>query len=186
VVGIHLFGPSVFDAVHRLRPSWRGQLEITEALAGLIHEGCRVEHDVIESWWRYTGSDDELLEANRIVLDDLQAGPATRRGSLIRGRVVIHPTARIESSTIRGPAIIGAGSVVTDAYIGPYTSVGEGVTVEGAEIEDSMIFDGASIANLGRRLQHSVVGRNARLFRSFALPAGLRLRVGEGTEISLA
>lgn len=186
LAGIHFFGPRVFDALRRLRPSWRGQLEMSDALASLERDGARVKQGVVDGWWSYTGHDDDLLQANRLVLDDLSPPVATRPGSQISGRVALHPTARVETSTICGPVVIGAGALVTDAYIGPYTSIGERVHVEGTEIEDSMIFAEASVVNLGRRLSHSVVGRNARLFRSFALPAGLRLRVGDGTEVSLA
>jgi glucose-1-phosphate thymidylyltransferase len=186
LAGVHFFGPRVFDAIRRLRPSWRGELEMGDALASLVRDGARVKQEVVDGWWRYGGHDYDLLEANRLLLDDLAASPATRPGSQISGRVAIHPTARIESSTICGPVVIGAGALVSDAYIGPYTSIGDEVHVEGTEIEDSMVFAGASVVNLGRRLSHSVVGRNARLFRSFALPASMRLRVGDGTEVSLA
>jgi glucose-1-phosphate thymidylyltransferase len=99
--------------------------------------------------------------------------------------VVIHPTAHLESSVIRGPVIIGAGARVVDAYVGPYTAIGDGVRVEGAEIEHSIILSGASILHIGGRLEASVVGRDAKVYRDFSLPRALRLQVGDGVEVAL-
>jgi glucose-1-phosphate thymidylyltransferase len=128
-----------------------------------------------------------MLEGNRFALDQLRPDFGTARmvNADIQGAVVAHGTARIESSTVRGPAIIGPGAHLREAYVGPYTSLGEHVVIEGAEIEHSVVLAGASITHLMDRLEACVVGRNARIFRDFRLPRALRLQVGEGAMISL-
>ena len=156
---------------------------------------------LVDSWQSYRGDPGELLELNRIALDRLDlnrqavsvrhrhsgrsiAQPAAR-DNRIEGRVVIHEDACVTGSVIVGPTVIGAGAMINEAYIGPYTSIGEGVRIEGAEVERSIICPGASIMHVGGRLVASVVGRDARIFRDFSLPRALRLRVGDGTEVAL-
>ncbi len=133
----------------------------------------------------------DLLELNQIALDRLEIsqrranGNGSDNGNRIEGRVQIHRDASVRASVIVGPTVIGRGARVTDAYIGPYTSIGEDARIEGAEIERSIIASGASITHIGGRLVASVVGRDARIFRDFSLPRALRLRVGHGTEVAL-
>jgi glucose-1-phosphate thymidylyltransferase len=129
----------------------------------------------------------ELLELNRIVLDRLDYGlrRPVNNGNRIEGRVWIHEDADVRASVIVGPAVIGPGARIADSYIGPYTSIGEGACVEGAEVERSIISAGASVKHVGGRLVASVVGRDARVFRDFSLPRALRLQVGEGTKVAL-
>jgi glucose-1-phosphate thymidylyltransferase len=138
-------------------------------------------------WWRFGRGTDAALEGNRFALEAL--GEVSARGevidSTIQGAVSIHPTARVESSIIRGPAIIGAGVRLRDAYVGPYTSIGNDVLIEGAEIEHSIVMPEASIRHLGGRIEASVIGPHARVFRAFRLPRALRLSVGPGAEVSL-
>jgi glucose-1-phosphate thymidylyltransferase len=150
--------------------------------------GGRVHVRPVREWRRYTGDVQDLLEMNRIVLDEVEREvDETEVGdNRIHGRVVIHPTAHIESSVIRGPVIVGAGARVVDAYIGPYTAIGAGVRVEGAEIEHSILLDGASIMHIGGRLEASVVGRDAKVYRDFSLPRALRLHVGDGVDVALS
>ncbi len=138
-----------------------------------------------ESWRRFSGDPVDLLELNRMALDDLE--PETHRvnGNDIEGRVRIDKDASVQTSVIVGPAVIGPGARVSDAYIGPYTSIGAGAQVEGAEIERSIIGTNASIMHIGGRIVASVVGSNARVIRDFSLPRALRLRVGEDTEVAL-
>lgn len=141
----------------------------------------------VKDWWRYRRSPDALLEGNRFALEGLKGSPveAPLLDSRIEGAVSIDPSARLESSIVRGPAIIGARVSLRNAYVGPYTSIGDDVLVEGAEIEHSIIMPGASISHLGGRLQASVVGCNAKVFRDFSLPRGLRLNLGDGAEVCL-
>jgi glucose-1-phosphate thymidylyltransferase len=162
---------------------------VAEALAEAIRDrgGC-VRTRGVRDWWRFRGGGaDGLLEGNRFALEG-QAADLTEAqvvDSKIQGPVVAHPLARIESSVVRGPAVIGAGAHLRNAYVGPYTSIGDDVLVEGAEIEHSVILAGACISHLGGRLEASVVGPKSKVFRDFRLPRALRLTLGEGAEVSL-
>ena len=154
-----------------------------------VHElGGRVSTRTARRWWRFRTGADALLEGNRFALEDLSPdyAQATLSNADIQGAVVAHPTARIESSVVRGPVILGPRARLIDSYVGPYTSIGPDVVVEGAEIEHSVVLKGASIRHLGGRLEASVVGPYAKVFRDFRLPRALRLQVGEGAEVSLA
>ena len=141
----------------------------------------------VNAWRRYAGDPLDLLELNRIALDRLQAEPhrPSNNGNRIEGRVWIHERAEVHGSVIVGPTVIGPLAHIADAYIGPYTSIGSGARIEGAEIERSIVASGASIMHVGGRLVASVVGRDARIFRDFSLPRALRLRVGDGTVVAL-
>jgi len=185
--GVQAFRASVFDAIRELADGRRGPLDLARVADKIAARGGVVETRAVEGWWTYDGSPAELLSANRLRLDELTAD---LRGvdvldSRVEGRVAIDPSATLTSTTVRGPAIIGPRACLSHAYVGPYTSLGAGVVVDGAEVEDSIILPGAIIRHLGRRLEGSVVGREAKVHRDFALPAGLRLWVGDGVEVSL-
>jgi glucose-1-phosphate thymidylyltransferase len=187
LAGVHAFGPRIFEAARTLSISRRAPLTLAAVADELARSRGRVEMRAVEGWWGYDGSPAELLRANRLLLDDL-AGDL--RGvdlldSRVEGRVAIHPTATLTATTVRGPSIIGPRACLSHAYVGPYTSLGARVVVEGAEIEDSIILPGAIIRHLGRRLEASVVGSEAKVHRDFALPAALRLWVGDRVEVSL-
>jgi glucose-1-phosphate thymidylyltransferase len=184
--GVAVVGACAVDAVSALERLDGGGFERLAnkllELGGVVRT-CRV-HD----WWRLKGGAAALLQGNRFALDQLRPDFDSARvvNSDIQGAVVADPTARIESSIVRGPAIVGAGAHVREAYVGPYTSIGAGVVIEGAEIEHSVILAGASITHLGGRLEASLVGCNAKIFRDFRLPRAVRVLVGEGANISLA
>jgi glucose-1-phosphate thymidylyltransferase len=168
----------------------RGERELGPVFDALRRDGVPVHTRMVRSWRRYGGDVDELLQMNRAVLDELEviseaAGQPRFASSQIEGRVVIHPTAHVESAVIRGPAIIGAHASVVDAYIGPYTSIGDGARIEGAEVEHSIVLPAASVLHIGGRLETSVVGRGAKVFRDFSIPRSLRLQVGDGAQVSL-
>jgi glucose-1-phosphate thymidylyltransferase len=141
----------------------------------------------VDDWSRYAGDPADLLELNRIALDRLRLEPLppASRGNRVDGPVRIHPSASVQRSTIIGPVVIGAGARISDAYIGPYTSIAAGAQIEGTELERSIIGPGARLAHVGGRLMSSVVGPHAKVFHDFSLPRALRLRVGDGTEIGL-
>jgi glucose-1-phosphate thymidylyltransferase len=186
LVGVYMFGSSIFDAAKAIKPSGRGELEITDAIQHLIDGGQRVESHEVSGWWKDTGQLDDMLEANRLVLEDLE-----RRveGELIdtkaEGRVVVDPGARLERSVVRGPAIIGAGAVITDSYVGPYTSIDRDVEVVGSEVEHSILLAGSRIDGLGSRMEASLLGRNVKLVRGESLPKTLRMIVGDNSEIHI-
>jgi glucose-1-phosphate thymidylyltransferase len=185
LAGVALFGPGL---VSRAAVTRSGALDLAGVVESAVGDGGRCSALTSDASWLPVTNRDELLEANRRVLDGLGPAPETPvpEGVDVQGRAWIHPSATLEQTVIRGPAIIGAGAELRHAYIGPYTSVGEHVTVEGAEVEHSILLARADIRHLGRRLEASVVGRQARVFRDFALPRALRLRVADGDEISLA
>lgn len=142
----------------------------------------------LDGAWRYDGSIDGVLEANTLALDSLKRGrpgvDMTRAS--VRGRVHVDPSAELDGAKIRGPAFIGRGARLIETYVGPYTSIGEGVTLEGVEIEHSIVLPGAEIRYPGRRLEASLVGEGAQIGRDYSLPSALRLRVGPGSQIQLS
>ena len=162
--------------------------QVLEALTERVQQrGMRVGTCCPPGWWRFGGGTDALLEGNRFALEGRRADyhRSSLADSKIQGAAIVHPEARITSSVVRGPAIIGARAHLRDAYVGPYTSIGEDVTIEGAEIEHSVVLPGASIQHLGGRLEASVIGRKSRVSRDFRLPRALRLTIGEGAEVCL-
>jgi glucose-1-phosphate thymidylyltransferase len=148
-------------------------------------EGAGIRADARAVAGAWADSAEELLEANRLVLDRLEGEPWDGTAE-IQGRVQVHPTADVEGSVVRGPVIIGAGARIRDSFIGPYTAIGDGAVLEGADVEHCVVFGRATIDHPGRRIESSVIGAGARVFRSFALPDALRLRVGSGAEICLS
>ncbi len=165
--------------------------DLAELIARLEADGPSALARAIPGAWRYADTEESLLEGNRLALDALPLGDVRAAASgpdeaQIEGRVVIHPSARLERTSVRGPALIGPRALLVDSFVGPYTTIGAGVRLEGAELEHSLVLEGASIRNLDRRLEASVVGRNAQVVRRFAVPASIRLRVGEDAEVSLS
>jgi glucose-1-phosphate thymidylyltransferase len=187
-IGAGLFGPKIFEAIRQTEQSGARRPDVTEAVERLLDTGARAQAELVDGWWEHRGDAGELLEANRLVLDDIVTSyaVASLHETRIQGRVRVDPSARLECTMIRGPVTIGPRAHVIDSYIGPNTAIGEGAVIEGAEIEHSIILPGAVIKHLGRRLEASVVGREARVIRDFALPKALRVQVGDGAEISLA
>jgi glucose-1-phosphate thymidylyltransferase len=186
LVGVYLFGPAIFDAARAIEPSGRGELEITDAIQHLIDNGSRVESRTVSGWWKDTGQLADMLEANRLVLEDLErAVEGDLVDSKVEGRVAIAAGARIERSVIRGPVIIGTGTRIVDAYVGPYTSVGDAVTIERSEVEHSILLTGSSVCDLQSRLEASLLGRNVKLERGETMPRTLRMIVGDNSEIFL-
>jgi glucose-1-phosphate thymidylyltransferase len=179
-------GAAVGEASGALDVFPHGGLEV---VGNRVRElGGTVRSRAATDWWRFRGGADALLEGNRFALEGVSAdyNEATLSRADIQGAVIAHPTARIESSVVRGPVVIGPGACLRDAYVGPYTSIGRDVLIEGAELEHSIILPEASICHLGGRLEASIVGSRAQVFRDFRLPRALRLNVGEGAEVSLA
>ena len=186
LVGVYMFGPAVFDAARAIDPSWRDELEITDAIQWLIDSGKRVESRLVRGWWKDTGHLEDMLEANRLVLEDIERRiDGELVDSRVEGRVVVEQGARLERSLIRGPAVIGSGSTIADSYIGPYTSIAPKVTVSGSEIEHSILLSGSRVTDLAARMEASLLGRNATLARGDGLPKTLRLIVGDNSEIAI-
>lgn len=187
LVGVYLFQPAIFEAARALRPSWRGELEITEAIQSLIEDDHRVQSEVVTGWWKDTGQLADMLEANRLVLEELEPRLEGEidAASKVEGRVVVEAGAKLVGSTVRGPAVIGAGAHLEHAYVGPYTSIGENVRVCRAEIEHSIVLSGSVVEDLGTRMEASLLGREVKLTRSDGMPKTLRMLVGDKSEIEL-
>jgi glucose-1-phosphate thymidylyltransferase len=186
LVGVYMFRPSVFEAARAIRPSGRGELEITDAIQYLVDSGSVVDPHIVRGWWKDTGQVQDMLEANRLILDDLDERlDGELIDSRVEGRVVVEAGAIVERATVRGPAIIGAGSRVSDSYIGPYTAIGEDVTIDGAELEHSIVLSGSSIRGLEGRIEASLIGRNVTVRRSPGLPRAYRFVAGDNSEITI-
>ena len=186
LVGVYLFSPAIFDAARGLEPSWRGELEITEAIQALIEDDRPVLSHVVRGWWKDTGQLEDMLEANRLVLEEIETsleGEIT--DSRVEGRVVVEPGAKLIRATVRGPAVIGAGAVIEDAYVGPYTSLGEGVLIARSEIEHSIVLSGSVVEDLGTRMEASLLGKDVRVTRSGGRPKTLRMMVGDSAVIEM-
>src|ERR687892_1907119 len=176
LVGVYMFTPAIFAAARAIEPSWRDELEITDAIQGLIDGGSRVESHTVTGWWKDTGQLADMLEANRLVLEDIERRvDGELIESKVEGRVIIEPGARLERSLVRGPAIVGTGTRVADSYVGPYTSIDRDSEISGSELEHSILLAGASISDLGTRMEASLLGRNVRLARGEEMPRTMRM-----------
>ncbi len=187
LTGIYLLTPLVFKMIRKLKPSWRGELEITEALQMMLTEGCNVGYRVVEGWWKDTGTVEDILEANILVLDEMEPKlEANVEGSCLQGRVSVGQNAQIKSGAmIRGPTVIGENAVIeSEVYIGPYTSIGNGTHVMKGEIENSIIMEDCVI-EIGTKIIDSVIGAHAEITTNQKGPKGHKLIVGENSRIVL-
>jgi glucose-1-phosphate thymidylyltransferase len=189
LVGIYLFRKQIFNAIRRLRPSWRNELEITDAIQTLLDDGLEVRHRLVKGWWKDTGLPEDILEANQLVLSELSS---YNRGRLERdvkssGIVCIGEGTVVRAgTTLRGPLIIGKGCEIgPDAYVGPYTSIGDNTIVRGAEVENTIIVGNSKI-ECKRRIVDSLIGSNTQISDSEnSLPRGSRFIIGENTIICI-
>ncbi len=186
LVGVYMFTAGIHEAARAIEPSARGELEITDAIQHLVDAGMRVEPHIVRGWWKDTGRLEDMLEANRLVLDTLvPSAEGELIDSQLDGRVAVAPGARLERTTVRGPAIIGAGARLRDCYNGPYTAVGEDCTITGAEVEHSILLAGCTVCDLDGRMESSLLGRNVTVRRGDRQPRAYRFMVGDNSDISI-
>jgi glucose-1-phosphate thymidylyltransferase len=187
LVGIYMFDQHIWDAVESIRPSFRGELEITDAIQWLIDHGYVVHPYIHDGWWIDTGKKDDLLEANRLLLDDLQPGVSgyVDRNSQLIGKVIVDAGAEIINSTIRGPAIIGEHTRILNSYVGPFTSIYHHCLVENSEVEHSIVLEQSKICDLPHRLEDSLIGRNVEIARSPLKPKAYRLLLGDNSSVGV-
>ncbi len=186
LVGVYMFTECVHDAARAIEPSGRGELEITDAIQHLVDRGRRVEPHIVQGWWKDTGRLEDMLAANRLVLDTLERRvDGELVDSQVDGRVVVETGARLEHCTVRGPAIIGAGAQLSNCYVGPYTAIGEGCSIQNAEVEHSILLSGSAVRDLNGRMESSLLGRNVRIGRDDRQPRAYRFLVGDNSEISI-
>ena len=186
LVGVYMFTAQVHDASRAIEPSARGELEITDAIQHMVDAGLRVEPHIVRGWWKDTGRLEDMLEANRLILDNLSLRiDGELVDSQVDGRVVIEPGARLERSTVRGPAVIGSGAQLRDCYIGPYSAIGENCTISSSEVEHSILLAGSSVCDLDGRMESSLLGRNVTVRRGDRQPRAYRFMVGDNSDISI-
>ena len=186
VIGVYLFKSEVLEAVDNLVPSKRGLLEITDAIQWLIDKGYKVKSSLVNNWWKDTGKPEDILHANRLILDDIKSKNSGKIDkSEIRGRAYIGKKTIIENnSIIKGPVKIGENCRINDSYIAPFTSIGDNCSIFGTEIEDSVIMDSVTIKN-GGRIVDSLIGRDVKIIKKKELPNGRRFVIGDHSEISI-
>ncbi len=187
LVGVYMFDRTIFESVHRIRPSARGELEITDAIQDLIDHGLSVHPHIVRGWWKDTGKLDDMLEANRIVLETLVV---PRHGDLgggsrIEGRVQLGRDVEIVDSLVRGPVVIGDGARLEHAFVGPYTSIGERCTLERCEVENSIILADCEIRDIPLRIDASLIGRNVRIVKTDFKPKAYRFMLGDNSEVGI-
>ncbi len=186
LVGVYMFDKNIFKAVNNIKPSWRNELEITDAIQYLIDHNFTVRPHIITGWWKDTGKLEDILEANRIILDDLkkQVKGKVDKESELFGKVRIEKGAEVRKSVIRGPVIIGENSRIVNSYIGPFTSVYFKVTIENSEVEHSIILENSKIKDI-RRIEDSLVGQNVEILKSKAKPSAYRIMVGDSSRVEV-
>jgi glucose-1-phosphate thymidylyltransferase len=187
LVGIYMFDAHIWEAVEAIKPSWRGELEITDAIQWLVEHKCEVYPYVHEGWWIDTGKKGDMLDANRLVLEETppRLEGYVDRDSQLSGRVIIEKGAEIINSVIRGPAIIGEHSRIVNAYVGPFTSIYHHCLVEESEIEHSILLENSEVVGLAHRIEDSLIGRNVKIHRSPLKPKAYRLMLGDNSDVGL-
>jgi glucose-1-phosphate thymidylyltransferase len=188
LVGIYMFDQNVFEAVEAIKPSPRGELEITDAIQWLVSEGYRVYPYVHQGWWVDTGKPIDMLEANsRVLLEEVEPCIKGRvsEESLVDDRVMVEEGAEIVNSVVRGPAIIGEHTRIVDSYIGPFTSIAHDVEIQGSEMERCIVLDHTIIRNIDVLIHDSLIGRNVVIERSSAKPKAIKMTLGDYSKVGL-
>jgi glucose-1-phosphate thymidylylransferase, long form len=188
LVGIYFFAPTIHEAIDQIQPSPRGELEITDAIQQLINQQKKVEACNLEGWWLDTGKKDDLLSANQIILDSCIVASTELKvdeKSQIIGRVQIGEGTEVINSTVRGPVVIGENCHIENCFIGPYSSIADRVTMIDADIEHSVILQGAKIVGIHQRIVDSVVGQRAQITKAPPRPKALRFMIGDDSQIEL-
>ena len=187
LVGVYMFGPEIFESVNRIKPSFRNELEITDAIQDLIDRGLTVKPHIVEGWWKDTGKLEDMLEANRLILDTFERriDGQVDADSRIEGKVVIEAGAVVERSVIRGPAIIGRGARLVHAYVGPFTAIMNDVEITDTEIEHSIVLEGSSLRNLSNRVTDSLIGKGVKIYREPVKPSAYRFMLGDNSEVGI-
>jgi len=187
VIGVYIFSPAVHEAIEHIKSSWRGELEITDAIQRLIDTGKSVQSYILDGWWLDTGKKDDLLEANRLVLDDYLKRDIKGEvdvASQIVGRVEIRQGTKVENSTIRGPASIAEECQIKNSLIGPFTSIGKGTVIENSSVEHSVVLESCHILNI-ERLADSIIGKGTEVVKQGQGFKALRLFLGDDAKVEL-
>ncbi len=185
LVGVYMFDSHIFEAVNAIRPSWRNELEITDAIQHLVENGYEVHPHLVTGWWKDTGKLEDILDVNRLILETVEEkieGKVDER-SKTNGQVVIGRDTEVRNSIIRGPAIIGAGTEIIDSYIGPFTAIQDNCCINKTEIENSIILEGSRIDDIGSRIDESLIGRDVKISKCPPRPSVYKFMVGDQSNI---
>lgn len=187
LVGVYMFDFHIFEAVNAIEPSWRNELEITDAIQYLITHGYKVIPHLVTGWWKDTGKIEDILEANLLILESISSKIEGKvdEASKINGQVILEKGVVVKNSIIRGPAIIGAETEIVDSYIGPFTSIQKECKIIRTEIEHSIVLEGSEIQDVGSRIDGSLVGRDVRIYKCPPKPSVYRFMVGDKSEIAI-
>ena len=187
LVGVYMFDSHIFEAVDAIEPSWRNELEITDAIQYLVKNGYQVRSHMVTGWWKDTGKIEDILDANRLILETLTGNieGEVDEDSRTNGQVVIEKGASIQNSIIRGPAIIGQNATIQDSYIGPFTSIQKDCLIFKTEIEHSIVLEGSEIREVGSRIDESLIGRGVKIYKCPPKPSAYRFMVGDQSEIGI-
>jgi glucose-1-phosphate thymidylyltransferase len=187
LVGVYMFDFHVFEAINAIKPSWRNELEITDAIQYLVDKGYEVHPHLVSGWWKDTGKIEDILEANRLILESIvgKIQGKVDEASKINGQVIIEEGVVVQNSIIRGPAIIGPETEIIDSYIGPFTAIQEKCRIIKTEIEHSIVLEGSEIRDVGSRIDESLIGRDVKIYKCPPKPSVYRLIVGDKSEIGV-
>jgi len=185
IVGTYLFSSNIFKAIEAIKSSWRGELEITDAIHEMINLGFNVKAETLNTWWLDTGKKDDILTANAKILDEYtkQEINGAVQESKIEGRVAIRENAKVVNSILRGPCVIGDNCTIENSFIGPYTSIGNGTKIVDSSIEYSVILENVQITGVDR-LEESLIGKNSKVTRNHRTGC-LKLNVGDYSEVEM-
>ena len=187
LVGVYVFSSRIHEAIRRIKPSWRGEFEITDAIQELINMGCNVKSEILNSWWLDTGKKDDVLTANSIVLDEYVKNGMHGNldsNSKVTGRVTIGRGAIVVKSVIRGPVVVGENARIENSFIGPYTSIGDNTEIMDSSIEHCVILNGAVIKGV-ERLEDSLIGKDVKVSKNHDNHRALRLMIGDYSEVEV-
>lgn len=187
LVGVYMFDGHIFEAVNAIKPSWRDELEITDAIQYLIEHDYEVFPHKVTGWWKDTGKIEDILEANRLILESIQRRNQGEvdKNSKINGQVVLEKGTKVKNSIIRGPAIIGEDTEILGSYIGPFTSIQKKCKIVNTEIEHSIILEGSLIRDVGSRIDESLIGRGVKIYKCPPKPSAFRFVLGDKSEIGI-
>ena len=187
LVGVYMFDKHIFEAAGAIKPSGRGELEITDAIQYLVDRGYEVQPHLVSGWWKDMGKIDDILDANRLILEGMSGriDGMVDAASRTNGNVVLEAGASVRNSIIRGPAIVGEGTEILESYVGPFTSIQPRCRIVRTEIEHSIVLEGSEIVDVGARIDESLIGRNVRIYKCPPKPSAYRFMVGDKSEIGI-
>lgn len=187
ITGVYIFDKSIFTAIDNTKPSLRGELEITDAIEELLVSGGKVTYEILQGWWKDTGRLQDMLEANSMILDEIESDNQCeqKENTIYIGKLRISKSASIKNSIIAGPTTIEDGSIITDSYIGPYTSIGKGVKINNCEVDNCIILENSQLEGIKKRVSSSLIGKNVSIKSASKRPYSNSFLIGDNSELYL-